>query len=140
MLSKSLSGTVAAQVLTALITSGHLTNEAIRVMFIHIVRATFDEANVSSIKKINCIKAVRQCMGTGLLDAKNFVERFETRMVNRKMLMNRIEQFAWDDVDRISVPEVEKMMQESSHLKGIDVDALKQAVIEELIDSELAEY
>ena len=139
MLSKSLSGTVTFKVLTSLICEGFLTDQAIRVLFINMVNATFDEENVSPLRKINCIKAVRRCMTMTLKESKDLVERFESRMVSRQRLTNTVQQFAWDDVEHIPLPVMQKLVQESSTLNGIDIDALKQAVIEELIDAELSE-
>ena len=138
MLSRNLTSECLSMVLNSLLSGGFLSEGGYRTLFINLVNKTFEECSVGSLKKINCIKAVRNCTGLGLKEAKDFTERYEKRMVSRDALVTRLERFTKYG-DAIDPSLLNEWANESSQYHSVDVDELKQSVIEFCVDTQLEE-
>jgi hypothetical protein len=126
-------------VINNLVEEGLLSDQAIRVMVINLVNGVFEDSGAESLRLINCIKAVRNCTNLGLLEAKQFVERYKETsdpMVNVSMLIRQLENLR-DGADRqwIGVCEGNDQVAGATNVSmRVNVDLLKQGVIDHLID------
>ena len=137
MFNDRMSTPVLVKVLNSLVNSGALSGAAVRDLVTNMVNGIFDECGVSPEKFINCIKAVRNCTGWGLKEAKDFTDqhrRMTTPRVNVTALINDLADYKRNDRFWIETYEgrdaLERSIQSTAH---VDVDMLRQDVIDQIV-------